>query len=447
MEYGGTPPSKRWGHVSVAIDDRHLVVFAGYVRGSAVAAGHDTAYVAMLVAHNVCGGCWQLPPLCRFDTLYMNSVHVFDRVSQQWKRVRVRAGSLQPAARSNCSAAFVHDRVWVFGGGSVRAQAKLGDMWSLQITDRGSADVVLQWNACQFGPHAAIPTPRSYHASARVGRGSIVVRRPTSCAWCAALRCVGSTLTANLLSVQLFGGHDGQKDLGDTYVLSPSAQVMGPHGKHVVGCTKLEADGCVSPVARRFHTFVADEVGQCGVLFGGCTGKSYRTLNDVWVLRELGDWASHGRSHEWYVPGVAGTMPASRWGHSASMRRSCMVVFGGRRGEDLNDVHLLHIGALTCLPALVAVTAASCGELLASRALNMPCSPPNHPCVVTCRRAPPKVWTPDTRVVVHASACAWCAPTMHAPAPHVRHRRCVARACCAVMCGAVCGGAARGGKH
>lgn len=371
MEYGGTPPSKRWGHVSVAIDDRHLVVFAGYVRGSAVAAGHDTAYVAMLVAHNVCGGCWQLPPLCRFDTLYMNSVHVFDRVSQQWKRVRVRAGSLQPAARSNCSAAFVHDRVWVFGGGSVRAQAKLGDMWSLQITDRGSADVVLQWNACQFGPHAAIPTPRSYHASARVGRGSIVVRRPTSCAWCAALRCVGSTLTANLLSVQLFGGHDGQKDLGDTYVLSPSAQVMGPHGKHVVGCTKLEADGCVSPVARRFHTFVADEVGQCGVLFGGCTGKSYRTLNDVWVLRELGDWASHGRSHEWYVPGVAGTMPASRWGHSASMRRSCMVVFGGRRGEDLNDVHLLHIGALACLPAC------------------LPLSPSQPPVVASCLPAVP----------------------------------------------------------
>ena len=159
--------------------------------------------------------------------------------------------------------------------------------------------------------------------------------------------------------LQLFGGHDGRADLGDTYLLFPSATPQtsgdGAEAYSVVSVRMRPAEtasvAVANPTARRFHTLVTDPLTGCVVMFGGCFSRSYKTMNDVWILRQLKDFPMHaaglcalGSTHEWYQPRVTGRAPASRWGHSASMLRGCMAVFGGRRGRDCNDLHLLRLG-------------------------------------------------------------------------------------------------------
>lgn len=139
------------------------------------------------------------------------------------------------------------------------------------------------------------------------------------------------------------------------------------------------------PCARRFHSMASHSRRFAGatqricVLFGGCHGKSYSNLNDVWLLAEVcaacgglppgfplsstrAQWVHSqttryrtqipgyrrrhkgtglGLSHEWHRLATTGRSPQSRWGHSASFVGDTMAVFGGRRGSDCNELHLL----------------------------------------------------------------------------------------------------------
>lgn len=171
-------------------------------------------------------------------------------------------------------------------------------------------------------------------------------------------------------SLQVFGGHDGRADLDDTYLLFPTelptpgalaTAAAGTESCSVVSVRLRASDSATSaaavasPPPRRFHTLVTDPLTGSVVLFGGCFSRSYKTLNDVWILRQLSRFPQHaaascalGSTHLWYEPRVVGRPPASRWGHSAAMLPGCMAIFGGRRGRDCNDLHLLSLGTSAC---------------------------------------------------------------------------------------------------
>jgi len=253
---------------------------------------------------------------------------------------------------------------------------------------------------------------------------------------CSLCLCVGVALSrsrnlsdAQSRFLQVFGGHDGRKDLGDTHVImtrptrdgasSPTTSRPAAHEPVVVRSLNCNAAGRsvsrrgVGPAPRRFHTIVSDDTSGSLVLFGGSHGK-YKSMADVWVLHraraEAGDaprTIPPSQEFTWYQPRVTGVAPQSRWGHSAALCGQSMVVFGGRdQGRDLNDVHILHLPACE-----------SRGVLPWWLLVNV-----SRPCVLFS----PVSTMPTARKLYCTMECVWSTPQMSgvSPVPRRRHSAC-----------------------
>ena len=101
--------------------------------------------------------------------------------------------------------------------------------------------------------------------------------------------------------------------------------------------------GSTKPPGRRFHSSVMHN--EQLVIIGGCFGR-YRSLNDVWTIN-LAPLIDHNQTENliWKEHKLEGSAFLTRWGHTSSMLKDKIYIFGGRFSSDLNDLLVIDLEA------------------------------------------------------------------------------------------------------
>ena len=121
----------------------------------------------------------------------------------------------------------------------------------------------------------------------------------------------------------VFGGRDGSKDLGDTWVYDLESNSWN------------EVKGTTAPEARFGHAAAFDAESKRVLIFAGQAGVSF--LNDV--------WAFDAASETWSKLDTQGTPPGVRYGTSAVItKRNLLIISHGFASGRFDDTIALDLG-------------------------------------------------------------------------------------------------------
>jgi N-acetylneuraminic acid mutarotase len=291
-----------FGHSGLTINE-HLFVFGGF-------ADEQTVNHCLLLSETRGGGKFSklkvrgdIPPIrerhsasiigkkvyifggyCRGAELYYNTLYVFESETLTWTQIEAR-GNI-PERRCGHSASVVDGKIWIFGGRTKTKKSLLFDSEGTGVIYKNDLycydPTANEWY--RYEPRGIGPSGRALHASAVVGR-----------------------------KIYIFGGANSSGHGNDTsgfcdlYELDIDAMCW----------TECETHN--TPPSPCYGT-TATYIGEDRILFFG--GKGYQVLNDIHIL--------HLKTMEWKQYAYAGNTLVPRWGHSATLHDSRILIYGGR---------------------------------------------------------------------------------------------------------------------
>jgi len=226
----------------------------------------------------------------RGPDLYYNSLYCFESETLTWHKIEPRG--TPPERRCGHSSCVIDGKMWIFGG---RGKAKMGDSWFSGTTLNYTNDLhcydpaTNEW--LRYEPRGIGPSGRALHSATAVGR-----------------------------KMYIFGGANSTGSRNDTSGFCDLYEL----DIDTMCWTECETKN-TPPSPCYGHT--ATYIGDNKILFFG--GKGYKVLNDLNVL-EL-------RGFEWKQYAYAGNTLMPRWGHTATLHDSRVLIFGGRATQGYYD--------------------------------------------------------------------------------------------------------------
>jgi len=221
---------------------------------------------------------------CRGAELYYNSLYVFESETLTWSKIEPRGNP--PDRRCGHSASVVDGKIWIFGG---RVKTKKGGLFDSEGTgvtyknDLHCYDPTSnEWY--RYEPRGIGPSGRALHAATVVGR-----------------------------KIYIFGGANSTGHRNDTSGFCDLYEL----DIDTMCWTECETHNTPpSPCYGHSATYIGDD----RILYFG--GKGYQVLSDIHIL--------HLKTMEWKQYAYAGNSLVSRWGHSASLHDTRILIYGGR---------------------------------------------------------------------------------------------------------------------
>ncbi|KAF8499885.1 hypothetical protein F5888DRAFT_1611171 [Russula emetica] len=221
------------------------------------------------------------------DSLYLLNLGTTSSipVSREWTRIVVNGPG--PGGRFNHTMTLIGSKLFVFGGRT--AKGRLNDIWALDLDCLNSNPF---WESYEPAPGNEKPLPRSSHVSVTTGDRIII-----------------------------FGGHDGQHVLNDTWSFNISTRKW----------TELQCTGSI-PSPRAAHATIL--VGDVMYVFGGNDGT------------HLGDLTALNLSTQrWIAFQDMGSSPSGRSYHAMVRDGTRVFVLGGALspGAQADENKLIHV--------------------------------------------------------------------------------------------------------
>jgi N-acetylneuraminic acid mutarotase len=221
---------------------------------------------------------------CRGAETYYDTLYMFESETLTWSKIEPKG--IPPERRCGHSASVVDGKIWIFGG---RVKTKKTGFWDSERAgvvyknDLHCYDPVTnEWY--RYEPRGIGPSGRSLHTATVVGR-----------------------------KIYIFGGANSSGNRNDTSGFCDLYEL----DIDTLCWTECETHNTPpTPCYGHSATYIGDD----RILYFG--GKGYQVLNSIHVL--------HLKTLEWRQYAYAGNTLVPRWGHSASLHDSRILIYGGR---------------------------------------------------------------------------------------------------------------------